>query len=92
MTEQGKIPLPSENERKSLFERAENLFGFAPAPVPAEPCLAAADDGGAFALEIAPEGDARCERDIAMTGEERAIEARVAGERPGAARGLRASG
>ncbi len=39
MTEQSKIPLPSDPETKgkSLFERAEGLFGldaFAPAPVP----------------------------------------------------------
>jgi Mrp family chromosome partitioning ATPase len=38
MTEQSKIPLPSEpGKGKSLFERAEDLFGldaFAPAPVP----------------------------------------------------------
>jgi Mrp family chromosome partitioning ATPase len=37
MTEQSKIPLPSEGKAKSLFERAEDLFGldgFAPPPVP----------------------------------------------------------
>jgi len=37
MTEQSKIPLPGEGKGKSLFERAEDLFGldsFAPAPVP----------------------------------------------------------
>lgn len=39
MTEHSKIPLPSETQGKSLFERAEDLFGldaFAPAPVPAD--------------------------------------------------------
>ena len=41
MTEQGKIPLPSDpaNKGKSLFERAEDLFGldgFAAPPVPSE--------------------------------------------------------
>ncbi len=37
MTEQSKIPLPSPGRGKSLFERAEDLFGpdaFAPPPVP----------------------------------------------------------
>jgi Mrp family chromosome partitioning ATPase len=37
MTEQSKIPLPPEGKGKSLFERAEDLFGldgFAPPPVP----------------------------------------------------------
>ena len=37
MTEQSKIPLPGEGKGKSLFERAEDLFGldgFAPPPVP----------------------------------------------------------
>ena len=28
MTEQGKIPLPPKGEGRSLFERAEELFGF----------------------------------------------------------------
>jgi Mrp family chromosome partitioning ATPase len=35
VTEQSKIPLPPEGTGKSLFERAEGLFGFEPAPVPA---------------------------------------------------------
>lgn len=38
MTEQSKIPLPPAGKAKSLFERAEGLFGpdgFAPPPVPA---------------------------------------------------------
>ena len=42
MTEHSKIPLPPEGKGKSLFERAEGLFGFGPAPVPSD--LAAAPE------------------------------------------------
>jgi Mrp family chromosome partitioning ATPase len=37
MTEQSKIPLPPENKAKSLFERAEQLFGFDGFAAPAVP-------------------------------------------------------
>ncbi len=52
MTEQSKIPLPSPGRGKSLFERAEDLFGpdaFAPPPVPedvAEPAAKRASRKG----------------------------------------------
>ncbi len=36
MTEHSKIPLPSDAKGKSLFERADDLYGLTPAPVPAE--------------------------------------------------------
>jgi Mrp family chromosome partitioning ATPase len=55
MTEQSKIPLPSDRKGKSLFERAEDLFGldaFAPPPVPeglAEPAAKRPSRKGASA-------------------------------------------
>jgi Mrp family chromosome partitioning ATPase len=52
MTEQSKIPLPRDGKARSLFERAEDLFGldgFAPPPVPdglAEPAAKRASRKG----------------------------------------------
>lgn len=46
MTEQSKIPLPPEETGKSLFERAESLFGFASPGVPADLAAAPAKRGG----------------------------------------------
>jgi Mrp family chromosome partitioning ATPase len=44
VTEQSKIPLPGEG--KSLFERADEMFGLAPAPVPTDLASAPKKRGG----------------------------------------------
>jgi Mrp family chromosome partitioning ATPase len=62
MTEQSKIPLPSESKGKSLFERAEDLFGldgFAPPPVPeglAEPAAKRPSRKG-VSLPVVPQAE-----------------------------------
>ena len=85
MTEQSKIPLPPAGKPKSLFERAEGLFGldaFAPPPVPADvaepPAKRPSRKGPSAAAEPRPFDQAPAEPEARVEPEAPAVRAEPA--------------